>query len=72
MNSEELKRILDAYGVGVRAGTITPTPDDEEYFRSLAQFPEMGEAVVNSWKEDGGFRRPITLTVPVQNNDFEA
>ena len=70
LSTEDLKRVLDAYGVGVRAGTITPTDLDEKYFRDLAKFPEMGDAVVNSWKEDGGFRRPITLAVPVTNSDF--
>lgn len=72
LGPEDLKRVLDAYGVGVRAGTITPTDKDEEYFRKLAKFPEMGEAVVAAWKEDGGFRRPITLAVAKTNGDFEA
>lgn len=72
LNPEDLKRVLDAYGVGVRAGTITPTDQDETYFRGLAAFPEMSEAVINAWKEDGGFRRPITLAVAKDNSDFEA
>lgn len=63
---------MDAYGVGVRAGTITPTQADEEYFRSLGDFPEITDAVKNSWTEDGGFRRPITLAIAKDNNDFEA
>lgn len=70
LNAEDLKRVLDAYGVGVRAGTITPTENDEKYFRDLAKFPEMGDAVIGSWKEDGGFRRPITLAVAKDNTDF--
>lgn len=72
LNPEDLKRVLDAYGVGVRAGTITPTNEDEAYFRSLAAFPEMSEAVIAAWKEDNGFRRPITLAVAKDNSDFEA
>lgn len=64
LNAEDLKRVLDAYGVGVRAGTITPTPEDEAYFRKLAKFPDMGNAVIAAWKEEGNFRRPITLTPP--------
>lgn len=72
LSTEDLKRVLDAYGVGVRAGTITPTDQDEQYFRSLAAFPEMSEAVIDAWKEDGGFRRPITLAVAKDNSDFEA
>lgn len=62
MGPEDLKRVLDAYGVGVRAGTITPTLEDEKYFRTLAKFPEMGDAVISAWNEEGGIRRPITLT----------
>lgn len=71
LNPEDLKRVLDAYGVGVRAGTITPTNEDEAYFRGLAAFPEMSEAVINAWKEDNGFRRPITLAVAKDNSDFQ-
>jgi lambda family phage portal protein len=72
LSPEDLKRVLDAYGVGVRAGTITPTDSDEKYFRSLAKFPEMSEAVINAWSEDDGFRRPITLAIAKDNSDFEA
>lgn len=72
LTKEDLKRVVDAYGVGVRAGTITPTQADEEYFRSLGDFPEITDAVKNSWTEDGGFRRPITLAIAKDNNDFEA
>lgn len=68
LSAEDLKRVLDAYGVGVRAGTITPTQEDEAYFRKLAQFPDMGEAVIQSWKDDGGIRRPITLTPPAEDS----
>ncbi len=64
LTPEDLKRVLDAYGVGVRAGTITPTPEDEAYFRTLCKFPDMGDAVIAAWKEEGGFRRPITLVPP--------
>jgi lambda family phage portal protein len=72
LNPEDLKRVLDAYSVGVRAGTITPTDNDEKYFRDLAKFPEMSEAVISAWKEDNGFRRPITLAVAKDNSDFQA
>lgn len=58
---ERLKSILDAYGVGVRAGAITPIDVDEEYFRSQAGLPAKTAAVVTAWTEDGGIRRPITL-----------
>jgi len=72
-DAENLKRIIDAYGVGVRAGTITPTPEDEAYFRNLAQFPEMGEAALAAWKEEGNIRRPITITpLPAEESGIPA
>lgn len=58
---DDLKKQLDAFGVGVRAGAITPTEDDESYFRDLLDMPKANSNVAESWKEDGGYRRPITL-----------
>lgn len=72
LTPDEIKKIMDAYGVGVRAGVITPTEEDENFFRKIASYPEMTPAVVNAWLEDNGFRRPITLAVPLDNKDFEA
>jgi hypothetical protein len=59
----DLKGIFDAYGVGVRAGVITPQTADEAKMRELMGMPEMSEQVKEDWKESGGFRRPITLAV---------
>lgn len=50
------------YGDGVRAGLITPQPEDEAFFRQQTGLPEMTEAVHASWDESGGTRHPITLT----------
>jgi lambda family phage portal protein len=58
---EEIKREADAYGVGVRAGTITPQTDDEEYFRTRFGLPKMSAEAKDAWKKDKGTRRPITL-----------
>ncbi len=58
---ELLKQSMDAYGVGVRAGGITPQRDDEAHFRQKAGLPEMSDAVIGAWGEDGEVRRPITL-----------
>ncbi len=58
---ENLKAKLDAYGVGVRAGAITPSDADEEAFRAEVGLPAMTPAVRGAWKEDQGYRRPITL-----------
>ena len=58
---ENLKAKFDSYGVGVRAGTITPQADDEDAFRSESGLPPVSDAVKKAWIDDGGFRRPITL-----------
>jgi Phage portal protein, lambda family len=58
---ENLKAKFDAYGVAVRAGAITPAKEDEDLFRTEAGLPTMPKAVAGAWKEDKGFRRPITL-----------
>lgn len=58
---EDLKTRFDYYGVGVRAGAITPSRSDEETFRAMAGLPPMSKEVQSAWDEDGGVRRPITL-----------
>ena len=57
----DVKTLLDAYGVGVRAGLITPQVDDEVYFREVLGLPEMSQAVRSDWETTGGVRKPITL-----------
>ena len=52
---------MDAYGVGVRAGAITPNDEDEAAFRESLGLPAMNTNVNKAWSEDGGVRRPITL-----------
>lgn len=52
---------MDAYGVGVRAGAITPQQDDETAFRERAKLPAMSSAAKAQWTKDKGVRRPITL-----------
>jgi len=58
---DDVKKLMDAYGVGVRAGAITPQEDDENYFRALARIPGTSKPVDDAWESDGGTRRPITL-----------
>jgi hypothetical protein len=58
---QNLKAKFDAFGVGVRAGGITPSKEDEQAFRELGGLPAMSPAVVGAWKQDKGYRRPITL-----------
>ena len=59
----KLKAVFDSYGVGVRAGVITPQTADEEYFRDFMGLPAMSDAVIADWAESDGVRRPITLSV---------
>jgi HK97 family phage portal protein len=61
---EEAKIRMDAYGVGVRAGAITPQTDDEEQFRQLVGLPGLSEDAKKAWADDKGVRRPITLRDP--------
>ena len=58
---ETLKAKFDSYGVGVRAGSITPQTADESAFRDEAGLPPVSDAVEQAWIKDGGYRRPITL-----------
>ena len=57
----KLKSKIEAYGIGVRGGSITPQELDEEYFRKSLDLPNANEAVKNAWNKDGGARRPVTL-----------
>jgi len=61
LNFETLKAKFDSYGVGVRAGSITPQTADETAFRTEAGLPSVSPAVMAAWEKDGGYRRPITL-----------
>lgn len=61
---EQLRAAMDTFGVGVRAGAITPTPEDENYFRERAGLPKVTAAATAAWKKDGDVRRPITLLPP--------
>ena len=60
----DLKLRMDAYGVGVRAGAITPQTDDEEQFRQEAGLPPMSAEAKAAWADDEGVRHPITLRDP--------
>lgn len=51
---------IEAYGVAVRAGSITPQREDEEVTRNLLDLPPMSKEAEGAWDEDG-IRRPITI-----------
>jgi hypothetical protein len=57
---------MNAYGVGVRAGAITPQMMDEESFRADLALPVIGPDAKEAWLDDDGVRRPITLASKTQ------
>lgn len=75
-----LKGQLEAYGVAVRAGALTPQMPDEEHFRGELGLPPMSDQTKEDWTRTGT-RKPITLaadedggdvpTGPVEDNDGE-
>jgi hypothetical protein len=56
-----LKNVIDAYGIGVRAGVLTPCLQDENAFRKMLGLADAPKEVVDSWSAQGGTRAPITL-----------
>jgi hypothetical protein len=64
MDVERTKASVDAYGVAVRAGAITPNDQDEAHFRAALGLPAVNSNVARAWTDDRGVRRPITLAQP--------
>ncbi len=56
-----VKTLLDAYGIGVRGGVITPNIDDENAFRKLLGLAPANDSVVAEWGRSNGVRLPVTL-----------
>lgn len=55
-----LKEQLDAYGLGVRSGAITPCLDDENHFRAQLGLPAITSDISTVWQAEPT-RRPVTL-----------
>jgi len=68
---EAISKLLEAYGIGVRAGVLTPCAEDETSFRAILGLPAMPESVSKDWKESAGVRRPITLQKPAATGGTE-
>jgi len=60
---EAIGDTFNAYGVGVRAGALTPQADDENSFRELLGIPAASDDVKKVWSDETT-RRPITLSLP--------
>ncbi len=56
------KARLDAIGVGVRAGALTPSPELEDEVRKLLSLEAMPASVRAAWTADDNVRLPITLS----------
>lgn len=52
---------LDAIGVAVRAGSLTPSPELEDEVRRLLSLEAMPASVREAWQADGNVRLPVTL-----------
>jgi len=69
---KDLKAFIDAYGVGVRAGAITPQVADEEYLRDLFDLPPLSDAARAYWAETDGVRKPLTIKTEDEEALIEA
>jgi hypothetical protein len=59
--AEGIRVLIDAYGIGVRGGVITPCIDDEIAFRKMMKLPAVPASVKAEWGRTKGVRLPITL-----------
>ena len=59
--SEEIESAVNAYGVAVRAGVVTPTIEDENFFRQRMGLPAISADARKAWVQENNVRRPITL-----------
>lgn len=59
---EKLRMEVEAYGIGVRGGALTPSITDEDHFRERMGLPALTEEARESWGKEDNVRRPITLT----------
>lgn len=52
---------MNAFGMAVRSGFITPQLEDEPVIRGVLGLPNLGPAARSLWVAQGGVRQPITL-----------
>jgi hypothetical protein len=64
----QAKEKLDAIGVAVRAGVLTPEQSLEQSVRQSLALPEMGSDVLSEWR-DNPIRSPITLSSELAGGD---
>ena len=69
MDVADLKALIDAYGVAVRAGLVTPQSQDEIFIRQKFELPEMSPEVSAAWADVGNVKQPITLAKDLADHD---
>lgn len=52
---------MNAYGIAVRSGLITPQIEDEEALRRALDLPDLSAATRALWTAQGSVRQPVTL-----------
>jgi len=67
----KLRSFVEAIGVAVRAGVLTPSEDDEKYVREYFGLPVMNESVKADWKKTEGARSPITIAAEADKKEAE-
>jgi hypothetical protein len=74
----KLRELIEAYGIAVRCGLVTPCLEDENEFRARLGLPAAPARVVDDWNSTDGVRKPVTLqrrleaTEPAANQKDEA
>ena len=66
---QTLKAVVDAYGIAVRAGVLTPCVEDEAAFRKMMGLPDVPQSVRAEWERTKGVRAPITLARGVSETE---
>jgi hypothetical protein len=66
---QTLKTLVDAYGIAVRAGVLTPCVEDEAAFRKMMSLPDVPQSVRAEWERTKGVRSPITLARGVSETE---
>lgn len=56
-----LKARCDSMGVAIRAGLLTPTPEDEDMIREIFELPKLPQSAKAEWNRAKNIRLPITL-----------
>lgn len=69
LKTSEVKDKATTIGALVRAGMITPTKEDEMFWRNIVEMGELSQDAIDAWEEDGNVRRPITLKGQEQLED---